>query len=215
MADEAGNEDRGFLERMLNFLKEVDSVRDPNVMHVTQGAKPWPAPHEILVKVAYAGVNRPDCLQRSGRYPPPAGASPILGLEVSGEVVGIGEGVTRWRVGDQVCGLCNGGGYAEWVCIPEGQALAIPKGLSLLQAAALPENLFTVWTNVFERGGLQAGESLLVHGGSSGIGLTAIQLAKAFSCSVLCTVGSDDKADRKSTRLNSSHIPLSRMPSSA
>ena len=167
---------------------------DPNVMHVTQGAKPWPAPHEILVKVAYAGVNRPDCLQRSGRYPPPAGASPILGLEVSGEVVGIGEGVTRWRVGDQVCGLCNGGGYAEWVCIPEGQALAIPKGLSLLQAAALPENLFTVWTNVFERGGLKAGESLLVHGGSSGIGLTAIQLAKAFGCSVLCTVGSDDKA---------------------
>ena len=167
---------------------------DPSVMHLSQCAKPAPAPHEVLVKVAYAGVNRPDCLQRSGRYPPPPGASPILGLEVAGEVVALGEGVTRWRLGDPVCGLCNGGGYAEFVAIPEGQVLTIPKGLTLLQAAALPENFFTVWTNVFERGGLKAGESLLVHGGSSGIGLTAIQLAKAFGCQVICTVGSADKA---------------------
>jgi len=142
-----------------------------------------------LVKVAYAGVNRPDCLQRSGRYPPPLGASPILGLEASGHVVALGEGVTQWKVGDAVCGLANGGAYAEYVSIPEGQALPVPKGLSLLQAAALPENYFTVWTNVFQRGHLQAGETFLVHGGSSGIGLTAIQLAKAFGVKVLCTVG--------------------------
>ncbi len=165
----------------------------PEVLQTAQTGVPVPAAGEVLLKVAYAGVNRPDCLQRSGRYPPPPGASPILGLEASGHVVALGEGVTQWKVGDAVCGLANGGAYAEYVSIPEGQALPIPAGFSLLQAAALPENYFTVWTNVFQRGHLQAGETFLVHGGSSGIGLTAIQLAKAFGAKVLCTVGNADK----------------------
>lgn len=165
----------------------------PDVMHLSETNVPKPAAGEVLVKVAYAGVNRPDCLQRSGRYPPPPGASPILGLEASGQVVELGEGVTRWKQGDLVCGLANGGAYAEYVCIPQGQALPVPAGLTLLQAAALPENYFTVWTNVFQRGKLQAGETFLVHGGSSGIGLTAIQLAKAFGARVMCTVGNTEK----------------------
>ncbi len=167
----------------------------PEVMHLGQTAAPQAGPGDVLIKVAYAGVNRPDCLQRSGRYPPPPGASPILGLEASGRVVAVGEGVTQWRVGDAVCGLANGGAYAEYVAIPQGQVLPVPKGLSLLQAAALPENYFTVWTNVFQRGRLQSGETFLVHGGSSGIGLTAIQLAKAFGARVLCTVGNADKVE--------------------
>lgn len=165
----------------------------PQVMHLSETAVPNPAAGELLIKVAYAGVNRPDCLQRSGRYPPPPGASPILGLEAAGHVVALGEGVTSWKLGDAVCGLANGGGYAEYVCIPQGQVLPVPSGLTLLQAAALPENYFTVWTNVFERGKLQAGEVFLVHGGSSGIGLTAIQLAKAFGARVICTVGNEEK----------------------
>ena len=156
----------------------------PEVMHLGQTAAPQAGPGDVLIKVAYAGVNRPDCLQRSGRYPPPPGASPILGLEASGHVVAVGEGVTQWRIGDAVCGLANGGAYAEYVAIPQGQVLPVPKGLSLLQAAALPENYFTVWTNVFQRGRLQSGETFLVHGGASGIGLTAIQLAKAFGARV-------------------------------
>ena len=167
----------------------------PEVMHLGQTAAPQAGPGDVLIKVAYAGVNRPDCLQRSGRYPPPPGASPILGLEASGRVVAVGEGVTQWRVGDAVCGLANGGAYAEYVAIPQGQVLPVPKGLSLLQAAALPENYFTVWTNMFQRGRLQSGETFLVHGGSSGIGLTAIQLAKAFGARVLCTVGNADKVE--------------------
>ena len=165
----------------------------PEVMHAAQTGAPQAGPGDVLIKVAYAGVNRPDCLQRSGRYPPPPGASPILGLEASGHVVAVGEGLTQWRIGDAVCGLANGGAYAEYVAIPQGQVLPVPKGLSLLQAAALPENYFTVWTNVFQRGRLQSGETFLVHGGSSGIGLTAIQLAKAFGARVLCTVGNADK----------------------
>ena len=166
----------------------------PEVMHLALTDQPQPGPGEVLIKVAYAGVNRPDCLQRSGRYPPPPNASPILGLEASGHVVALGDGVPRWQVGDAVCGLANGGAYAQYVAIPQGQVLPVPAGLSLLQAAALPENYFTVWTNVFQRGRLQAGETFLVHGGSSGIGLTAIQLAKAFGARVFCTVGNADKA---------------------
>lgn len=166
----------------------------PEVMHTAITDQPRPGPEEVLIKVAYAGVNRPDCLQRSGRYPPPPNASPILGLEASGHVVAVGEQVTRWRIGDAVCGLANGGAYAEYVAIPHGQVLPVPAGLTLLQAAALPENYFTVWTNVFQRGRLQTGESFLVHGGSSGIGLTAIQLAKAFGARVFCTVGNAEKA---------------------
>ena len=142
---------------------------EPDVLVPAQCAVPHPAAGEVLVRVAYAGVNRPDCLQRSGRYPPPVGASPIVGLEVSGEVVALGEGVTQWKLGDKLCALTNGGAYAEYVTVPEGQALPIPKGYSMLQAAALPENFFTVWTNVFQRGKLQKGETFLVHGGSSGI----------------------------------------------
>jgi NADPH2:quinone reductase len=166
----------------------------PDMLVPAHCAVPEPAAGEVLVRVAYAGVNRPDCLQRSGRYPPPAGASSILGLEVSGEVVGLGEGVTQWKVGDTLCALTNGGAYAQYVTVPQGQALPIPRGFSMLQAAALPENFFTVWTNVFQRGKLQRGESFLVHGGSSGIGLTAIQLAHAFGATVLCTVGNEVKA---------------------
>lgn len=165
----------------------------PEVLSPSSCPIPTPQKGEVLVKVAYAGVNRPDCLQRSGKYPPPAGASPIVGLEVSGEVVALGEGATRWQLGDKICALTNGGAYAEYVTVPEGQALPIPKGYTLLQAAALPENYFTVWTNVFQRGKLKAGESILIHGGSSGIGLTAIQLAHAFGAKVFCTVGNADK----------------------
>ena len=165
----------------------------PEVLTTSTCPTPTPNAGEVLVRVAFAGVNRPDCLQRSGRYPPPAGASPIVGLEVSGEVVALGEGVQKWRVGDTVCALTNGGAYAEFVAVPEGQALPLPHGFSMLQAAALPENFFTVWTNVFQRGKLKKGETLLVHGGSSGIGLTAIQLAQAFGAKVFCTVGNAEK----------------------
>lgn len=165
----------------------------PEVLRPSNCPLPTPQAGEVLVKVAFAGVNRPDCLQRSGKYPPPPGASPIVGLEVSGEVVALGEGATRWKLGDKICALTNGGAYAEYVTVPEGQALPIPKGYSLLQAAALPENYFTVWTNVFQRGKLKAGESILIHGGSSGIGLTAIQLAHAFGAKVFCTVGNIEK----------------------
>ncbi len=165
----------------------------PEVLTPGQCQVPSPQAGEVLVKVAFAGVNRPDCLQRSGRYPPPPGASPIVGLEISGEVVALGEGATKWQIGDKVCALTNGGAYAEYATVPEGQALPIPSGYSMLQAAALPENFFTVWTNVFQRGKLKNGESILIHGGSSGIGLTAIQLARAFGAQVYCTVGNADK----------------------
>lgn len=155
---------------------------------------PQPKAGEVLIKVAFSGVNRPDVLQRSGKYNPPPGASPILGLELSGEVVALGEGVTQWKLGDQVCALTPGGSYAEYCVTPASHCLPIPKGLSLLEAAAIPENYFTVWTNVFERVALKAGETILIHGGSSGIGLTAIQLAKHFGAKVYTTVGNAEKA---------------------
>jgi len=161
-------------------------------------------PGELLVQVAYAGVNRPDCLQRAGGYPPPADASPIIGLEVAGTVVALGEGVGGWRVGDHVCALTPGGGYAEYCATPAAYCLPIPGGLSLLEAASVPENYFTVWHNVFERGALQEGETLLVHGGSSGIGLAAIQLAKAFGARVITTVGNAEKAEH-CRRLGADH----------
>jgi NADPH:quinone reductase len=150
---------------------------------------------QLLVRVAAAGVNRPDILQRQGNYNPPAGASPIPGLEISGEVVQVGEGVHHYRLGDKVCALVPGGGYAEYCAVHEDNALPIPAGFSMIEAAALPETYFTVWTNVFERGRLQLGETLLVHGGSSGIGTTAIQLAKAFGAQVVVTAGSHEKCD--------------------
>lgn len=164
-----------------------------SVLVPRQGPLPAVRDDEVLIKVAYAGVNRPDVLQRSGKYPPPPDASPYIGLEASGEIVALGRSVTGLSVGQPVCALCNGGSYAEYVAVGAGQVLPVPAGLSMLQAAALPENYFTVWTNVFERGGLSAGETFLVHGGSSGIGLTAIQLAKAWGATVYTTVGSADK----------------------
>jgi putative PIG3 family NAD(P)H quinone oxidoreductase len=167
----------------------------PDVLVPEVRPRPAPGPRQILVKVAAAGVNRPDVAQRQGFYPPPAGAPDIPGLEIAGEVVACGEGVTRWKKGDKVCSLVIGGGYAEYCLAHAGHALPVPDGLSLTEAAAVPETFFTVWHNVFERGGLQKGETLLVHGGSSGIGTTAIQLAKNFGANVIVTAGSADKCE--------------------
>lgn len=154
---------------------------------------PVPKTGELLVRVSAAGVNRPDALQRQGAYPPPPGAPDTPGLEIAGEVVALGEGVKRHEAGDRVCALVPGGGYAEYAVVAEDNALPVPPGLSLTEAAALPETFFTVWTNVFDRGGLKQGETLLVHGGSSGIGTTAIMLGKAFGARVVVTAGSDEK----------------------
>lgn len=165
----------------------------PEVLKAETRPVPKPGPGEILVAVAVAGVNRPDVVQRLGNYAPPPGASDIPGLEIAGTVVALGEGASRFAIGQQVCGLVPGGGYAEYATVHESNALPAPKGLSLIEAGAIPETYFTVWTNVFQRGRLAAGESFLVHGGSSGIGTTAIQLAKAFGATVLATAGSDDK----------------------
>lgn len=167
----------------------------PEVIRIVEGPVPQAAAGQVLVKVAFAGVNRPDVAQRQGSYPPPPGASPILGLEVAGEIVALGEGVTRWAVGDRVCALVHGGGYADYVAVHASHCLPIPRGWSAQDAASLPETFFTVWVNVFETGHLVAGESILVHGGSSGIGSTAIQLAKAFGATVYTTVGSAAKAE--------------------
>jgi NADPH:quinone reductase len=166
----------------------------PEAMTLAEGPVPSPKPGEVLIRVGFAGVNRPDCLQRAGAYPPPADASPILGLEVAGAVVARGEGVRSWNVGDVVCALVPGGGYAEYCTAPEAWCLPPPAGHSVEQAASLPETFFTVWNNVFDRGRLAPGETLLVHGGTSGIGLTAIQLAKAFGATVIATAGSPGKA---------------------
>jgi putative PIG3 family NAD(P)H quinone oxidoreductase len=165
----------------------------PEQLVTTRRPLPEPGPGEVLIQVATAGVNRPDCLQRQGSYPPPPGASDLPGLEVAGTIVALGSGVESWRVGDPVCALLTGGGYAEYCTAPAPQCLPIPAGLSLQQAAALPETLFTVWSNVFDRARLQAGETLLVHGGTSGIGTTAIQLARALGARVITTVGSAEK----------------------
>lgn len=167
----------------------------PEALVPEQRPVPQPGAGEILVKVAAAGVNRPDVMQRKGLYPPPPGASDIPGLEIAGEVVALGAGVTKWQVGDKVCALVSGGGYAEYCLADEGAALPVPAGLSMIEAAALPETFFTVWTNVFDLAGLKAGESFLVHGGTSGIGTTAIQLAKAFGAKVFATAGSAGKCE--------------------
>lgn len=166
----------------------------PSVLQLKQGPLPALGTEDVLIRVQYAGVNRPDVLQRSGHYPPPPGAVAGLGLEVSGQVAAVGADVHAWRVGDAVCALTNGGGYAQYATAPAGQVLPLPAGLSMCAAAALPENYITVWSNVVERGRLAAGEAFLVHGGSSGIGLTAIQLAKARGATVFATVGNADKA---------------------
>lgn len=172
---------------------EITKPGGPDVLCLTERPVPSPRAGEVVLKLAYAGVNRPDALQRAGAYDPPPTASDLPGLEGAGEVVAIGEGVSGLSVGDQVCALLPGGGYAEYVATPAAHALPIPKGMDLRMAACLPETFFTVWSNVFMRGGLKAGERFLVHGGSSGIGTTAIQLAKAFGARVFTTAGSDEK----------------------
>lgn len=165
----------------------------PEVMRLVEGPLPSPRPGEVLVRVEAAGVNRPDVAQRQGSYPPPKDASPILGLEIAGEIVGLGTGVTDFQIGDRICALANGGGYAEYCAVPASQALPFPKGYDAVQAAALPETFFTVWANLFQMAGLTEGETVLIHGGSSGIGTTAIQLAKTFGATVFTTAGSAEK----------------------
>jgi NADPH2:quinone reductase len=172
---------------------EISKPGGPEVLKVTDRPKPAPKPHEILVKVAAAGVNRPDVLQRMGKYKVPPDASDLPGLEIAGEVVDLGAAVKMWKVGDRVCALVHGGGYAEYCVAPEVQALPVPRGLSMVEAASLPETFFTVWSNVYDRARLAAGESLLVQGGSSGIGVTAIQMAAATGNRVFATAGSDEK----------------------
>jgi NADPH:quinone reductase len=172
---------------------EIREPGPPQVLRAVQRAVPTPAAGEVLIRVAAAGVNRPDVLQRKGAYPPPPGVTDIPGLEVAGEVVALGEGVREPALGAQVCALVAGGGYAQYVSAPAVQCLPVPPGLSLEEAAALPETFFTVWLNVFERARLQRGETLLVHGGSGGIGTTAILLGKAFGARVIVTAGSAQK----------------------
>jgi NADPH:quinone reductase len=172
---------------------EISTPGGPEVLRSAQRPVPKPKPGEILIKVAAAGVNRPDILQRMGLYAVPPDASDLPGLEVAGEVTALGAGARSWKVGDQVCALVHGGGYAEYCVAPEVQALPIPKGLSAIEAASLPETFFTVYSNVYERAALKSGESLLVQGGSSGIGVTAIQMAKATGNRVFATAGSDEK----------------------
>ncbi|MGR3511276.1 MAG: NAD(P)H-quinone oxidoreductase [Paracoccaceae bacterium] len=172
---------------------EIAEPGGPEVLRLVDRPMPEPGYGEVRLRVAYAGVNRPDALQRAGAYDPPPGASDLPGLEASGVIDAVGPGVTRWAVGDAVCALLPGGGYAEYVVTPAAHCLPVPLGLTLDQAACLPETFFTVWTNVFQRGGLTAGETFLVHGGTSGIGTTAIQLANLFGARVFATAGSDEK----------------------
>jgi NADPH2:quinone reductase len=172
---------------------EISKPGGPEVLKPVERPQPTPKPTEILIKVAAAGVNRPDVLQRSGNYAVPPDASDLPGLEVAGEVSALGSSVKTWKLGDKVCALVHGGGYAEYCVAPEVQALPIPRGLSPVEAASLPETFFTVWGNVFDRGHLAAGETLLVQGGTSGIGVSAIQMAAAMGNRVFATAGSDDK----------------------
>ncbi|MDH4987689.1 NAD(P)H-quinone oxidoreductase [Aminobacter anthyllidis] len=178
-------------EKMLAVA--ISQPGGPRVLKAEKRDLPELGAGEILIRVHAAGVNRPDVQQRKGAYPAPPGASDLPGLEVSGEVAVLGEGVTRWRIGDQVCALTPGGGYAEYAKVHESNALPVPAGFTFTEAAAVPETFFTVWHNVFERGALKPGETLLIHGGSSGIGTTAIQLASAFGAYVIATAGSQDK----------------------
>ena len=172
---------------------EIAEPGGPDVLRVVDRPRPAPGHGEVQIRLAYAGVNRPDALQRAGAYDPPPGASDLPGLEGAGEIAAIGPGVTDWQVGDAVCALLPGGGYAEYAVTNAAHCLRVPEGMDLKQAACLPETFFTVWSNVFTRGGLQGGERFLVHGGSSGIGTTAIQLAHAFGARVFATAGSDEK----------------------
>lgn len=172
-----------------------DAPGDPGVLHVAETPAPEPAAGEVAIAVQAAGVSRADALQRRGLYPPPSGASPILGLEVAGTIAKCGDGVAQWRPGDSVCALLTGGGYAEIATVPQSQVLPIPGNWTAIEAATLPENAFTVYDNVFTRGRLSRGETILVHGGSSGIGTTAIMFARAFGAHVIATVGNPQKAE--------------------
>ncbi|MFV3076295.1 NAD(P)H-quinone oxidoreductase [Niveispirillum fermenti] len=172
---------------------EIREPGGPEVLVPATRPLPVPAAGEVLIKVAFAGVNRPDVIQRLGQYPPPPGASDLPGLEVAGTIAAVGPETTGWQIGDTVCALLGGGGYAEYATAPAGQCLPLPDGLDMVQAAALPETVFTVWTNLFERAGLVSGESVLVHGGTSGIGTIAIQLAKAMGATVFATAGGPEK----------------------
>ncbi len=173
---------------------EITESGGPEVLQPVERPVPEPGSGEILIAVAAAGVNRPDVVQRLGLYPPPPGASDLPGLEVAGEVAAVGEAVTEWKEGDRVCALISGGGYAQYATAPAAQVLRVPAGLDSIQAAGIPETFFTVWTNMFDRGHLAAGESILIHGGSSGIGTTAIQLAREFGATAYVTVGNAEKA---------------------
>lgn len=172
---------------------EITKAGGPEVLQLCERPMPEAGHGDVVIKVAYAGVNRPDALQRAGSYAPPPTASDLPGLEASGEIVAVGAGVSQWAIGDLVCALLPGGGYAEFVATPAAHCLPVPEGMGLKEAACLPETYFTVFSNVFQRGGLQAGERFLVHGGSSGIGTTAIQLGKLFGARVFTTAGSDEK----------------------
>lgn len=178
----------------MRYIQAVEAGA-PDVLRLATAPVPQPKPDEVLIRVQAAGVNRPDVLQRQGVYPPPPGASPILGLEVAGEVAAVGEAVTTLRTGDRVSALTNGGGYAEYCPVPAPQCLPWPSGYDAIRAAALPETYFTVWANLFQGGRLARGESVLVHGGTSGIGVTAIQLAREFGARVYATAGSQEKCD--------------------
>ncbi|MBD9452256.1 NAD(P)H-quinone oxidoreductase [Rhizobium sp. RHZ02] len=182
------------LPTQMRFI-DLPSFGAPEVMRIATGPLPIPGEGQLLIRIEAIGVNRPDVAQRQGTYPPPKDASPILGLEMAGEIVAVGAGVRDFAVGDKVCGLTNGGAYAEYCLLPAGQALRFPKGYDAAKAAALPENYFTVWANMFQMAGLTEGEKVLVHGGSSGIGTTAIQLARAFGAEVYATAGSQEKCD--------------------
>lgn len=186
--------DKGKLPAQMTAIA-IGEPGGPMVLKPEKRAVPEPGPGEIVVRVRAAGVNRPDVLQRKGAYPPPPGASDLPGLEAAGEVAALGADVTRWRIGDRVTALTPGGAYAEYVAVHGSNALPVPDGMTFTEAAALPETFFTVWHNVFQRGGLKAGEALLVHGGSSGIGTTAIQLASAFGAVVVVTAGSPEKCE--------------------
>ncbi len=180
------------MQRKMRHIAMV-GTGGPEVLTLAEAPVPEPGPGEVLIEVHAAGVNRPDIAQREGRYPPPPGASPILGLEVAGVIAALGPSVEGWRVGDRVCALVNGGGYAEFVTVPAPQCLPIPAGYDFIRAAAIPETFFTVWANLFERGKLARGETALIHGGTSGIGTTAIQLAHEFGATIYATAGSPEK----------------------
>nr|WP_272212095.1 NAD(P)H-quinone oxidoreductase [Marinicella sp. W31]MDC2877995.1 NAD(P)H-quinone oxidoreductase [Marinicella sp. W31] len=173
----------------------ISGFGGPEVMSVATGPRPKPGPNDVLVRVAAAGVNRPDVAQRQGSYPPPPGASAVLGLEVAGTIVAKGDQVSGFEIGERVCGLANGGGYAEYCVVPAGQILPVPDGIDDVAAAAIPETFFTVWANLFQMAGLREGQDVMIHGGSSGIGTTAIQLASAFGARVFVTAGTDEKCE--------------------